>query len=83
MPSLAITSHKNPNTVIGFQPPRDHLSGTGAQCNYPALSYKRTGQASILDNLNFAQVQLSLEQRHRHNNTTLSSVDVVYYAPAA
>jgi hypothetical protein len=29
-PSLAIPSHKNHSTVIGFQPPQDHLSGPEA-----------------------------------------------------
>jgi hypothetical protein len=46
-PSLVIPSHKNPSTVIDFQPPRDHLSGPGTQCNCPALSYKRIWHASI------------------------------------
>jgi hypothetical protein len=70
--SLAILSHKNPSTIIGFQPPRDHLSAPRAQCNCPILSYKRTGQTSISDDLTFTQVQLSLEQCHTYNNTTLS-----------
>jgi hypothetical protein len=48
---------------IWFYLPRGHLSGLGSQCNYPALSYKRAGQASILDYLNFMNVQLILEQR--------------------
>jgi hypothetical protein len=82
-PSLSIPSNKNPITVIGFQPPRDHLLGRGAQCNCPSLTYKRTRHAPILDNLNSTQVQLSLEQHDTHNNTTLSLVGVGYYASVA
>jgi hypothetical protein len=36
---------------IGFYLSRGHMSDLDSQCNYPALSYKRTGQASILDKL--------------------------------
>jgi hypothetical protein len=46
---FATPSHKNPSTVIVFQPPQNHLSGPGAQCTCPALSYKRIGHTPILD----------------------------------
>jgi hypothetical protein len=52
-PSFTIPSHKSASTVIGFQPHQDHLSGPVAQCNYPALSYKRTRQPPILEKYQF------------------------------
>jgi hypothetical protein len=48
--------------------------GPRSQCNYPILSYKRTGQAMDSDKLTPYNTQ--------QYNTTLS-VDVGYYAPAA
>jgi hypothetical protein len=41
--SFAAPSHKNPSTVIGFQPPWDHLLGLEVHYNCPTLSYKRIG----------------------------------------
>jgi hypothetical protein len=38
-----ISYPQGPRCYIGFQPPRGHLSGPESHCNYPALSYKRTG----------------------------------------
>jgi hypothetical protein len=77
--SFATPTHKNPSAIIGFQPPQDHISGSGAQYNCPTLSYKRIRQAPLSDNLNSTQVQLSLEQRHTHSNTILF-IEVGYYA---
>jgi phage gp46-like protein len=55
------------------------LLGPRSQCNYLTLSYKRIGQAPILEKGSFRQVQL--RARTIHNNTL--SVDVEYYALAA
>jgi hypothetical protein len=46
---ICYSRHKNFSIVIVFQPPRDHLSSSGAQCNCSILNYKRNEQTPILE----------------------------------
>jgi hypothetical protein len=80
-PSLVIPSHKALATIICFEPLHCHLSGPEAQCNCPTLSYKRIGQAPILDNVNFAKFNSVLNSvkhtqqynSHSHGHRVLRS----------
>jgi hypothetical protein len=46
--TFATLSHYYPRCCIRFKLLWGHLSDSGTQCDYPVLSYKRTGQTSSL-----------------------------------
>jgi hypothetical protein len=70
---------------IWFYLPRGHLSDLGSHCNYPTLSYKRPGQAPVLEKKEALSTPTLKEPTQCLNNTlqydSYSPIDVGYYAP--